>query len=384
MCNYSTASLSRKGEPMKKYYYANAATGQNVQEPSDSVCSAVREYPWTVRGLSESVRADVRGRPWTWKSARNAVNNRNGMDILKHSCFLVSLSAALATTLLEQEPKTQIVAYLVFATTFCLLDPINALGRILAPQSRYLISICQILVIVGIFRPERGYIAVAGLLISGSVLAIRYLNASWLAAYNWMMSAAVQSALQIDADNRATRAWQSHGRRETKTLLYELGYDTDDDIIDILHRPVYIAGYLNGFEKTVKQKQRLGAAEENLEKYMQDCRELKEERNQLLKEAASIRKENDKLQASIIENENLYNNLQELYAASQAENRRLRTANEELLEDLPVTEETIKVSLSENEQIRRLLEQGKSIRQVADLLQIPKNRVEKVKKTANR
>lgn len=71
-----------------------------------------------------------------------------------------------------------------------------------------------------------------------------------------------------------------------------------------------------------------------------------------------------------------------MYAASQAENRRLRVANEELLQGVPEPSE-MPEELSEEEQIRRLLSQGMSIRKIADVLQIPKNRVEKVKQQEN-
>ena len=74
----------------------------------------------------------------------------------------------------------------------------------------------------------------------------------------------------------------------------------------------------------------------------------------------------------------MYNNIQQMYATSQAENRRLRMANEELVQGLSEIEEPSEEH-TEEAQIRRLLRQGMSIRKIAEILQIPKCRVERVK-----
>ena len=60
----------------------------------------------------------------------------------------------------------------------------------------------------------------------------------------------------------------------------------------------------------------------------------------------------------------------------------MRAANAELLQGIPEPSE-MPEELSEEEQIRRLLAQNMSIRKIADVLQIPKNRVEKVKQQDN-
>ena len=298
---------------------------------------------------------------------------------------MISLSAlvvSLVSTLTEQEPKVQVIAYLVFGAVFCLLDPIGCLTRLLAPQSRCLLAIDQILIVVGIIQPMRGYVIVACMLITGSLTAIRFLNYEWLASYNWLMSAAVQEALLIDVENKATRAWSAHGRRETRTLLHELGYRADDGVLDMLHRPVYLCGFLNGFQKTAKVKSRIEALENKADKYIQLSKDLKAENQKLKNEISSMKEVEAELRAQLSESEYTYNNIQELYAASQHENRRLRAANAELLQGIPEPSE-MPEELSEEEQIRRLLAQNMSIRKIADVLQIPKNRVEKVKQQDN-
>lgn len=352
---------------------------------SEKCPEPVREVSGSVRkvsvGCPGSVRETVRRRLWTAKAARNAQNKRT-VPLWKQVIALSALTVALVSTLTEQEPKVQVIAYLVFGAVFCLLDPIGCLTRRLAPQSCCLLAICQVLVIVGIIQPMRGYLIVMVVLIAGALTAIRFLNYEWLAAYNWLMSKAVQTALLVDVENKATKAWQAHGRRETRTLLHELGYRADDSVLDVLHRPVYLCGYLNGFQKTTKIKSRIEALENKADKYIQVSKDLKAENQKLKNEINALKEVEDELRAQLSESEHMYNNVQKMYAASQAENRRLRIANEELLQGVPEPSE-MPEELSEEEQIRRLLAQNMSIRKIADVLQIPKNRVEKVKQQEN-
>ena len=350
---------------------------QTVHEVSAGVHEVSAGVRNSVRKVSAGVRETVRGRPWTWKAARNAKNSRT-VPIWKQVTALSALTVALVSTLTEQEPKTQVIAYLGFGTVFFLLDPIYCLTRLLAPQSCCLIALDQILIVVGIIQPLRGYLIVMVVLIAGSLTAIRFLNYEWLAGYNWIMSEAVQKALLVDVDNKATKAWQAHGRRETRTLLHELGYQADDSILDILHRPVYLCGFLNGYEKTTKYKSRLESLESKVKQYSQVSKDLKAENQELKNEISSLKEVEDEIRAQLSESEYMYNNIQQMYATSQAENRRLRMANEELVQGLSEIEEPSEEQ-TEEAQIRRLLRQGMSIRKIAEILQIPKCRVERVK-----
>ncbi|MCI7099053.1 MAG: hypothetical protein MR966_09175 [Lachnospiraceae bacterium] len=351
---------------------------QGVREVSAGVQGLSKTVQGSVQEVSKTVQKTVHGRLWTWKAQRNSQNRRT-VPLWKQVIAMSALIVSLVSTLTEQEPKTQVLAYLVFGTVFFLLDPIQCITRLLAPQSCCLIALDQVLIIVGIIRPMRGYLIVMVVLITGSVTAIRFLNAEWLAAYNWVMSEAVQKALLIDVDNKATQAWQTHGRRETRTLLHELGFKATDDILDILHRPVYLCGYLNGYKKTTKVKSRIEALENKADKYIQLSKDLKAENQNLKNEISSLKEVEAELRAQLSESEYMYNNIQKMYAASQAENRRLRVANEELLQGVPEPSE-MPEELSEEEQIRRLLDQNMSIRKIAEILQIPKGRIEKVKK----
>lgn len=329
-----------------------------------------------VRRVSARVRQAVHGRPWTAKAARNAKNHRP-VPGWKQVIPLFLIVEALGSTLIEADWRTQAIMYLAFGAAFCFCDPLAALTRLLAPQSCRLLSFCQILAIIALIRPTRGYLAVAGILASCSLTAIRFCNTEWLAAYNWLMSAEVETALLWDTENRATKAWEAHGRREMRTLLHELGFESSDDTLNIFARPMYLCGYLQGHQKMSKVKRRIEKLEIKCQVLSDNIKKMQDSKADLQKQLADVKQDAAETEADLKETRYAYESIQKMYAASQAENRRLRAANEELVQAMP---EPIPDELSEDEQIRQLLQDGLSIRKIAEVLQIPKNRVERVKK----
>lgn len=337
----------------------------------------VRKVSAVVRGVSETVRRCVHGRPWTSRAARNAANNRP-VPVWKQLFPALMISVSLLATLAESDWQVQAALYLLFGASFCFCDPFLALTRLFAPQSCNLLSFCQILSVIAIFRPSRGYLAVAGILVSCSLTMIYFMNVEWLAAYNWLLSSEVETALLYDAENRATKAWESHGRREMRTLLNQLGYESTDTVLNIYARPMYLCGYLHGHKKMVKVKQRIQSLEEKNQKYCDSLSDQKEQNKKLSHQMSEIQKENAEISQMLSEERFAYSELQKMYAESQSENKRLRMANAELIEDIQEPFEG--EGLSEEVQIQRMLQRGLSIRKTAELLQIPKNRVEKAKK----
>ena len=333
-----------------------------------------------VRKVSSRVREVVHGRPWTAKAARNARNNRPVLPIWRYAVPGFLIIEALGATLIEADWQTQGILYLAFGAAFCFCDPLAMLTRMLAPQSCHLLAFCQVLAIIAIIQPSRGYLAVAGILVSASITAIKFCNVEWLAAYNWLLSAEVEQSLLWDTENRAVRAWESHGRREARTLLHELGFNSQDSDLNIFARPLYLCGYLHGHKKMSKTKQKIENLEIKCQVLSDNAEKLRSEKTDLLKQLSDIKQGIAETEASLKESQYAYDSMQRMYAASQAENRRLRAANEELLLGVP-DPESIQPELSENEQIIQLLQSGMSIRKTAEVLQIPKNRVERIKKS---
>lgn len=329
-----------------------------------------------VRRLSESVRQAVHGRPWTAKAARNARNNRT-VPLWRQVVPGLLIVEALGSTLIEADWQTQAIMYLAFGSAFFFCDPLAMLTRMLAPQSCRLMAFCQVLAIIAIIRPSRGYLAVAGILVSVSLTAVKFCNVEWLAAYNWLLSAEVEAALLWDAENRATKAWESHGRREMRTLLHELGFEATDANLNIFARPMYLCGYLQGHQKMSKVKQKIEKLEIKTQVLSDNIKKLQDSKADLQKQLVDVKQDAAEIEANLKETRYAYESIQKMYAASQSENRRLRAANEELVQAMP---DPIPDELSEDEQIRQLLQDGLSIRKIAEVLQIPKNRVERVKK----
>lgn len=284
-------------------------------------------------GRFKSFQQSFSERSWYERAARNARNNRY-VWIKLLICGL-SIIASLTETAIYAPIKDQAIIYLVSAALFLLLDPLECLNRYFAPQSQIILAFDCIVTIIAILRPEKSCITVSGLILSGSLTMIVMLNTSWLGSYNWKMTESVQTALRIDLDNKATRNWQADGRRQIHTLLLSLGFDNSDFALDNIYKPVYICGYINGYQKTVKQRTRLEAAEEKASKtsrQLQDCQEKLSEALRSLKEL-----ESEAAQAiqDLKEANDSANYWQHLYAVESKRSLRLEQANEELVSSLP-------------------------------------------------
>lgn len=181
-------------------------------------------------------------------------------------------------------------------------------------------------------------------------------------------------------------AWQAHGRRETRTLLYELGYEATDDLLDILHRPVYLAGYLNGYEKTVKYKSRLEAAEAAAEQGKEYRKQLQELQKVEHGKTAEI------LEVKQLLQEEKANSIywRKLYQQEAKENQQLREINNELVQSLPEPEEIVKhteqIEQQENqsveEKVMAALETGMSYAEAGKLAGVSKSTAYRIKQQA--
>lgn len=268
-------------------------------------------------------------RSWNEKAARNAEIERPVLT--KKISSLVVLALCFLMTLTEQHWKLQGACYLAALAVFFGMDPLEALNRFLAPQSRSILVLLSITGMIAVIHPEKKFILIAGLVIVLGLFAIKVMNISWLATYNWVMSAEVQKTLRIDPEHTSVLAWQAHGKRETRTMLYELGYNTDDDVLDVLHRPVYLCGYLNGFKKTANYEKQMQEAQEmaqQIEEYKRLCGEL-----QQIDQERTI--EMEELNKRISTAEEQVDYWRKLCKKEQEMNEKLIAANDELMDALP-------------------------------------------------
>lgn len=304
---------------------------RNVQEPVQSVQNA-RSTPFLRYGRRRS--KNVYERKINEKAARNAENRRYGGLIL--GGFVLGLVTCFGETLLHAEPLMQICSYLAVLCYFFATDPIRALYRSVAPQSRIILAMITATVIAGIICQYQEYIIIASLLSIVGLFAIWKCNQSWLSADNWMMSEYVQRALRAASVDtaRIDEIWQTFGRRECSTLLYELGYEVTE--LDRIHRAVWLTGWMRGYEKTAKYQQRMEAAEKTKEDY----KYLKEDYTNLKKKEIESEKVIKELEAQVYENSYQYAQLQKLYNQVRKENEQLQIANEELLNEMIAATDT--------------------------------------------
>ncbi|KIR02528.1 hypothetical protein P261_01343 [Lachnospiraceae bacterium TWA4] len=59
----------------------------------------------------------------------------------------------------------------------------------------------------------------------------------------------MEKASNTNLDNKSTGAWQGHGRRESRTLLYQLGYTPNENVLDFYIKPIYLLGHMHGMKK---------------------------------------------------------------------------------------------------------------------------------------
>lgn len=286
-------------------------------------------------------------RSWNEKAARNAEIERPVLT--KKITSLIVLGICFLMTLTEQHWKLQAACYLAALGIFFGMDPLNMMNRFLAPQSRSILVLLSIIGIIAVIRPEKTFVF-AGLVIVSGLVAIKEMNISWLAAYNWQMSAEVQKALRIDPEHTAVLAWQAHGKREARTMLYELGYDTDDVILDVLHKPIYLCGYLNGFKKAANYEKQLQEVQEmtkQIEEYKKQCEELKgidQER------AAELLELNKRISTA----EEQVDYWRKLYKKEKELNEKIIAVNDELVNTIPDPGEL----LEQKEQVTQIKEQS--------------------------
>lgn len=298
---------------------------KGVQEPVQDVQNAVQKPFLRYR---QHRAKNVRERSINEKAARNAENVRYGGLIL--AGFVLGLTGCFSETLLHADPLLQICSYLSILSYFFALDPIRALYRTVAPQSRIILALITAAAIVGIICQYQEYIIIASLLSIAGLFAIYKCNQSWLSADNWLMSSYVQRAIRASSIDtaRIDEVWQAYGRRECSTLLYEMGYEVTE--LDRIHRATWLCGWMRGFEKTAKYQQRMEAAE----KLKADYKYLKADYNNLQKQNSETEKTIKELEARISEDSYQYAQIQKLYNQVKKENEQLLAANQELIDEM--------------------------------------------------
>ncbi|KIR01628.1 hypothetical protein P261_00442 [Lachnospiraceae bacterium TWA4] len=227
-----------EGQYQVNHGFEEFSLESKCQKPSDSIRQRLSE------AVSESVRSGV----WTVRHCEKTVKKRYVSRLLGIPTIAVVVSA-LVSTLLHADAKIQTTLYLLFVGMFIMIDSLEMFYRFLATQTRVLIMCDCVLLISCIWTNDVTYYLIVGALIVSSGIIVYFLNSRWLSAYNWKLTETVEKASNTNLDNKSTRAWQGHGRRESRTLLHQLGYTPDDDILDLYIKPIYLLGHMHGMKK---------------------------------------------------------------------------------------------------------------------------------------
>ena len=238
-------------------------------------------------------------RSWNVLAQRNADYERHG--VLKLLMTVSAFLAGTAGTLALKEPKWIVCTWVLAVGVFLWADGLHFFDRFLSSRSRIMLAVDAAGIVGCIVHPKANLISLTAIMVVISGLLIKELNAAWLASEMWLLSDVGQSALRTDAENQATGSWQAHGRRETRSIMVQLGIEATDDVLDVVLKPIWLAGFLfadrltEGIrtkeEKVQKMKDDLSDAREQILKLKEDLRQATAENRQIAS-AANDAKEN--------------------------------------------------------------------------------------------
>lgn len=340
------------------------------------------------QSIGITVAQDTKQRCWNVKSAGSYKNNRH--RALRTAGTAAGLAIATAAPFFTGEPQALFTIWLASLALLLVADGLHFFDRFLAFQSRAILAgAAAILDAYIVYEAITGQtlqalLILAGMTGAGGLLLIIVLNKKWLAAEQWLMTEAGQTALLTDTDNAAVRAWQGYGRRETRSLLYTLGMETTDNALDIVFRPVFIAAWLSGYERTAKYKQRL----EKARSAAQEAERLRAELDAQRKEDAAIYAKLRDMEQDLKYNNMEYAALQKEFNALQARQADLLAANDELMQalestDPPAANEHRQAQASGDlQKILDLMARGASQGQAAKALSLSASKVSRMLKDA--
>lgn len=267
-------------------------------------------------------------RSWNVRASRRGKNNR--LEAAKFTGTALAFLAGLAGTMTDRPAQIQIAIWLVSVAAMVLLDGLHFFDRYFSLQARAIIAAALVCYAGYVVTELETVLHAAGIITGTGLLLIIVLNKKWLSAENWLMSEAGQRALLIDADNAAARSWQSYGRRETRSMLYSLGLESSDNSLDIIHRPIWLDGFLSAEQKLGRYRERLAKVEAQAKEAGRLHEELEEARAEATRYYNEMRDYKTELEFTQRENSQIIKD----NGALSNENAELRRANAELCEAL--------------------------------------------------
>lgn len=285
-------------------------TTETAQELKNVVDKVGEGFKSSFDELNISVSKAMKTRAWNVKANTNV--KLAWKNIWFYIANIIAITLGFLSTLFLKSTILQISIWFMVLSVIVIFDVLHFFDRFLSFQSRVALGISLIFIGISIMTMLKSIMVLTIMIIATTSLLIYVLNNKWLAAEQWLLTDVGQKALQLDLDNKATRAWQGFGRRETRSMLCSLGIESTDDALDIVHRPIWLAGYSQSeirhlqYEKQIQQievlrntvaklKQKIKSNDEEYNKSFEQIRNLKYELQDVKNLYEELNKEHNKL-----------------------------------------------------------------------------------------
>jgi len=372
-------------------------TTETAQELKNVVDKVGEGFKSSFDELNISVSKAMKTRAWNVKANTNV--KLAWKNIWFYVATIASVIFGFLATLLLESLVLQISVCLIVLAVIISFDVLHFFDRFLAFQSRIALGISLVCIGISIMTALPSMIVLTVVAVVSTLLLILVLNQKWLAAEQWLLTDAGQKALQLDLDNKATRAWQGFGRRETRSMLCSLGIESTDDALDIVHRPIWLSGYLQSefkhlqYEKQAQQvealrntvtklKQKIKENDEEYNKSFEQIRNLKYELQEVKSLYEALNKEHNKLllryDEAIMANDELMEIFNKESDSIKKDSAVLEVA--EKADDVVVTLETHEST--DLEKLLNLIEEGYSQSKAASIIGISASKASRIIKSA--
>lgn len=211
--------------------------------------------------VSQTISNAVSGCSWMSKASRNA----RPSDPLGYIRNIIPVGWIVGATVLIASGRMGLMdcasEMAMTVLIFLAFNPFDIISRYLARQTRFLTCLDIVIMINTISEGNAKGICAAVFWTACTAVLMVFMNKKWLMAYNWLYTESVIHALVKAPDNTGVKAWDDHGKRETRTLLAECGLPSDDDTLQIFAKGIYIAGFYGAWVSTDEDIKAREAAE---------------------------------------------------------------------------------------------------------------------------
>lgn len=297
----------------------------------------------------------------------------------------VVLLMSLISTYNYYSWKTQLMLYSITAILIILFDVLEIPGRKLAPQSRYIISIVSTSNCIGLYFYKVQNLYILMIVTTLSLLVVKVMNNFWLIKYNHKMTRAVTQAVANSGETKADESWKNGGKDQSRALALSLGYQeiTEENLEGVL-AAFYKLGYFNGYTKTEQVNANIKKMEDEIEDLKEKVSSSEGKAKNAEKSSKELTTENEKLNRAIEAQKIQIKNLILENESLKEQNRRIANDNETLVYMMEKTEEVKSakeiVTNSPEEEAKKLLLAGTSVRRVAELVGMNKTKVGEIRK----